>query len=206
MMFISLLTILRLLHLCGLIMGIGGAFMADATIFYYGVFKRVNEYTIFQAEILSRLVTVGLVILWTTGFGLIWIDTIAKPEFITNPKLWAKVAIVVALTVNGYIVHKKILPLLKASVGKGLFDELKPRAIWGIALVGAVSTVSWIFPFVLGKASELNYVVPAWEILVSWAMALLVTWLALGAIIRLVNKFHDYVHRVASQIARTPFT
>jgi hypothetical protein len=198
MLILSLLTILKIAHLIGLVMGFGGAILADTTIFTRGVIRPVSAYTIHQAKFLSHVVTAGLVILWVSGGALIWVNTLANPEFITNPKLWAKVIIVMMLTVNGVLVHKMVLPLLQSSLGNRLFDNTTTKQVVGMTFLGSVSLVSWTLPFVLGKASELNYVTPIWGILMVYAFCVLVAWLGMFTVMSTIRRIQDFVRRTAA--------
>ncbi len=178
---LTVLTILRLVHLFGLIMGLGGALLADYTIFSRGVIRPVDEYTIFQTRLLSHIVAIGLCILWVSGFALIMVKLQLQPDFMQNPKVWAKIFVVVMLTINGIAVHKLILPLLARSQGSRLFDGTTPRQIAGMTFLGSVSLVSWSLPFVLGKAAGLNFVTPVSTILAVYLVCILAAWLGLFA-------------------------
>jgi hypothetical protein len=108
MSMLTILTVVRLVHLVGLIMGLGGAMLADFTIFTRAVIRPVSNYTISQTVFLSYVVAIGLGILWVSGFLLIFLNTMENPEFITNQKVWAKIAMVIVLTINGVLVHKMV--------------------------------------------------------------------------------------------------
>jgi hypothetical protein len=197
MYFLSLLTLLKITHLLGLIMGFGGAILADSTIFTRGVIRPVSAYTIHQAKFLSHIVTFGLGILWISGAALIWVNTLVKPEYITNQKLWAKIAIVIMLTVNGVLVHKLVLPMLKRSVGQRLFEHASTKQIFGMTLLGSISLVSWTVPFILGKASELNYVTPMLNILAVYATCIVVIWLLMFTVMSSISNIQEYLRRAA---------
>jgi hypothetical protein len=197
MLSLSLLTILKITHLIGLIMGLGGAILADTTIFTRGVIRPVSAYTIYQAKFLSHVVSVGLAILWISGGALVWANTLVHPEYLTNQKLWAKIAIVLVLTVNGVLVHKLVLPLLKKSIGQRLFDHTSAKQVLGMTLLGSISLVSWTVPFILGKASELNYVTPMLNILAVYAGSLLIVWMSMFTVMSAIRKIQDYILRAA---------
>jgi hypothetical protein len=194
---LSLLTLLKITHLIGLIMGLGGAILADTTIFTRGVIRPVSAYTIHQAKFLSHIVSIGLAILWISGIALIWVNTLAHPEYITNQKLWAKIVIVVMLTINGVLVHKLVLPLLKKSIGQRLFDHTSAKQVFGMTALGSISLVSWTVPFILGKASELNYVTPMLNILAVYAGSILLIWLLMFTTMSSIRNIQDYLRRAA---------
>jgi hypothetical protein len=172
----QILTIIKIVHLLGLIMGLGGALLLDATILSRGIMRPISEYLLHQMKILSRIVSAGLAILWLSGFALIWMNWMIKPEYIENPKLWAKIAIVCVLTLNGALIHAKIMPYMQKRVGQRMFESEPNKHLLLFTLVASVSAISWFTPFILGKASELNFVVPASTILLAYIAAVLVTW------------------------------
>lgn len=197
-----IITFIKIFHLLGLVMGFGGALLLDLTIFTRGIVRPISAYTIHQTEILSRVVTWGLAVLWATGIALIWMNTLDKPEYLTNQKLWAKIAIVVLLTVNGVLIHHRILPYLKAGLGQRLFDGMKRGTIAAFTLAGSISFVSWTTPFILGKASELNYVTPMWLILAIFVLAVLVMWASMFAMMSGLTWMQGMVHKVATKTVR----
>ena len=52
-------------------------------------------------------------------------NLVDKPEDLTHEKLWAKIAIVVALTMNGFYIHHSVLPFMKRGLGRRLFSGLR---------------------------------------------------------------------------------
>jgi len=198
----QLLTLVKIIHLIGLIMGMGGAVLLDLSLFRRGVLRPVSAFTLHQVKTLSRVVTAGLVMLWLTGFALIALNLAVKPEYLTNPKLWAKIAIVCILTVNGFVIHARVMPLLKASLGRTMFAGLPRRQIAVLTGLGAVSFTSWTVPFVLGKASELNYVTPVAPILSVYLGALLTVWGGLFVVASSIGAIQRRVLRGIEAIMR----
>jgi hypothetical protein len=192
------LTFIKIFHLVGLVMGFGGAVLLDLTIFKHGVLRPISQYTIHQTELLSRFVTWGLILLWGTGFGLIAINLVDKPEYLTNQKLWAKMAIVVLLTINGVFVHNKVLPILREKIGQRIFEMAKKRETLLLTLVGSLSFVSWTTPFILGKASELNYVTPMWMIMAAYFAAVFAMWATMFVIMSSISKLQSFARRAAN--------
>jgi hypothetical protein len=140
----------------------------------------------------------GLSILWVSGIALVWINFLENPEYITNQKLISKVLIVFLLTANGFVVHHWILPYLKERVGVLLFDDMHRGLIAGFSLAGSTSVVSWLFPLVLGEASELNYVTPAWLILALYLSSILVLWAASYSLINGLGRIRTWTASVLS--------
>ena len=93
-----------------------------------------------------------------------------EPAKLQNPKIWAKIAIVAVLSINGLLVHYFVLPRIRSQVGKRLLDGLSPFDCSLVLLAGTVSVISWYVPLILGAIPQLNYVVPAEVILSSYAL------------------------------------
>ena len=194
----QLVTYIKIVHLIGLIMGFGGALLLDITIFKHGVLRPISRYTIHQTELLSRIVTGGLILLWGTGIGLIAIGLASNTAYLTNGKLWAKIAIVILLTINGVFVHNRALPVLKQKVGSRLFEFASKRETLLLTLMGSVSFISWTTPFILGKASELNYVTPIWMILAVYGTAVIVSWAFSFVIMSSISKLQGFARKAAN--------
>lgn len=188
---IQLLTIVKIAHLIGLIMGLGGATLLDLTIFRYGVLSPISAYTIHQMKMLSNIVTAGLATLWATGIGLIVIGMASKPEYITNPKLWAKVMIVALLTANGALIHARVMPYVERSINKNLFEHISNRHAALLTGVGAISFCSWFAPFILGKASELNYTTPMLPIFGAYVCAVLIVWIGMFTVMSCIGAIQS---------------
>ena len=116
-------TFLVLLHIVSTALGVGGATVCD-----YLFLKTIHQNTIQRSEyvflkLITNIVMVGLGILLVSGAGFLVLYISEKPEALMNPKIWAKVTIVAILTVNGWVMHAKILPLFKERIGKKLLNE-----------------------------------------------------------------------------------
>ena len=194
-----LLTFIKIFHLMGLILGLGGAVFLDLSILTRGILRPVSNYTVHHAENLSKVVSIGLAILWATGIVLIALNLAEKPEYLTNQKLWAKIAIVVALTVNGFYIHHSVLPFMKRRLGHRLFAGLKARHIAVFTMVASISFVSWTVPFVLGKASELNYVMPMWEIMAIYGACVGLLWAGMFTLMASLTKLQSFALLAASR-------
>ncbi|MEP1442570.1 MAG: hypothetical protein ABJK39_06130 [Hyphomicrobiales bacterium] len=166
------LTFLKIMHLIGLTAGLGGALYSDFLMVANGVLKRLEQQTLIEVKRLSKFVTYGLLLLWVSGAALAYEISLTKPEFLTNEKFWAKMVIVVVLTLNGVFVHYVVLNEVKRSIGKRLLIDSSIPMLVVLAVSGSVSFVSWMVPFILGKAPEFSYVVPMKNILTLWVIAI----------------------------------
>lgn len=171
-----ILTIIKIAHLLGLIMGLGGALLLDFSLVTRAIIRPISAYTLHHAEVMSRIVTAGLAILWLTGFGLIFVNLADKPDYLNNPKLWAKIIIVLILTINGWYIHNSILPFVKSRLGYRLLFKIRRATVARFCFVASISFMSWTIPFILGKASELNFVTPMWLILSVYAGCVIGLW------------------------------
>ncbi len=177
-------TGLRVVHLCGLVLGVGAATLLDLIIARFILMRGISFEHVYVVDFSSKIVTIGLVLLWISGIGFLIHYGVFEPAKLQNPKIWAKIAIVAVLSVNGLLVHYFVLPRIRNQVGKRLLDGLSPFDCSLVLLAGTVSVISWYVPLILGAIPQLNYVVPAEVILSSYALLLIaVNTLIQGAII-----------------------
>jgi hypothetical protein len=166
-------TALLILHAMGFALGLGVAIFLDVHLMraLRGQ-RRVDASDLALLRTGSTLVAAGLALLWLSGAGLTWLAWERDPAFLGNPKLHAKLAIVLALTLNGVLLHHFVRPHVEAQVDRGLFEGHGPGRQAMLLACGAVSVVSWTMSFLLGMVRELNFVVPAATILGAYALAL----------------------------------
>ncbi|UUZ68854.1 hypothetical protein LP416_02965 [Polaromonas sp. P2-4] len=132
---------------------------------------------------LQTTVSRALIALWITGVAIISLDASIKGwGYFANPKLQSKIAIVTLLTVNGFALHKYVLPLMQKA-GSLLKLSFNQRML--AIFTGAVSGVSWFYAAMLGIGRPLNWKYSLLEILAAYpvlivggfvSMALLTAW------------------------------
>lgn len=132
---------------------------------------------------LQNTVALALVALWITGAAIITLDVSAKGwSYFANPKLQAKITVVCLLTLNGFLLHHRVLPLMK-KVGS-LLSMSHSQRIFAV-FCGAVSAVSWFYAALLGVGRPLNWKYSLSEILAVYpvlvaggftALMLLLVW------------------------------
>ncbi|MFY8096029.1 MAG: hypothetical protein ACOVN0_21340 [Niveispirillum sp.] len=167
----ALRTGLRVLHFVGLVLGLGSATLLDVFLFR----SRRQPVTAGLAELAETagsLVSAGLAVLWATGLGFLFYYAAFDPPRLENPKVWAKVAIVLVLSINGIFIHAVALPQLRASVGRVFLSSLSPVRQHLFLSIGMVSAVSWYGAMLLGAVPQLNFVVPAQMILALYGLVL----------------------------------
>jgi hypothetical protein len=178
----TILSVIKLIHLLGLIMGFGGAILADIIILRGAILRPIEKQTIVSVKNLSHIVFVGLAILWMSGVFLVGIRASADPQVWMNQKIWAKVIIVCILTINGVLIHNIALGRLAARQSQKLFSAHRPKELAVFSLIAAISSVSWFVPLVLGVATEFNFTVKATVILTVYAMLIALAWITFSAI------------------------
>lgn len=177
------ITIFRLIHFLGLAVGLGSATLLDFIILRFLVLRRISRENRDIVFFGSRFIGLGLAMLWLSGAGFLASYLLTDPGLLANPKIWAKLAIVVVLSVNGLVIHKAVLPIIDAQMAKPLFDGLTRRRRTTMLVSGGLSIVSWYVPVILGATPQLNFVVPAAMILAIYAVAVAATVLFLHAAI-----------------------
>jgi hypothetical protein len=117
---------------------------------------------------LQTTVCRALIALWVSGIGIIALDISLKGwAYLGNPKLQAKIAIVCLMTVNGYVLHKYVMPLMQ-SLGSLLNMNFNQRM--KATFAGALSGVSWFYAAMLGIGRPLNWKYSLFEILAAYPM------------------------------------
>jgi hypothetical protein len=115
---------------------------------------------------LQRTVSRALIALWATGVAIVTLDASIKGwGYFANPKLQSKIAIVTLLTINGFALHKYVLPLLQKA-GSLLKLSFSQRML--AIFTGAVSGVSWFYAAMLGVGRPLNFKYSLVEILAAY--------------------------------------
>lgn len=165
-------TGLRIIHFVGLALGLGAATVLDLMIFRFFLNGKVTSEQWAVFDFGSKIVNAGLVLLWVTGFGFLAYYGAFEPIKFGNEKVWAKMLIVLILTINGFFIHAVILPKVKAQIGRSLLEGMSARQKSVLLTSGAISATSWYVPLLLGALPQLNFVVPMTTILLAYALIL----------------------------------
>ncbi len=131
-------------------------------------------------EGLQKTVVFALVMLWITGIAIVGIDYAGKgAEYFLNPKLQAKIGIVVLLTFNGMLLHSAVLPALKkAGSLLKLSFSLRMLALFS----GALSGVSWFYAAMLGVGRPLAWKYSLVELLAAYPVLIVGGFLMMVAL------------------------
>ena len=104
---------------------------------------------------LQSTVANALVALWITGVVIIGMDVSNKGlAYFSNPKIQAKIALVILLTLNGYLLHAVVMPLL---IKAGSLLDLAPGKRRLAVFSGSVSVVTWLYAAMLGVGRPLAW-------------------------------------------------
>ena len=152
----QLTTTVLLFHLMGLTLGAGAAFLLDLVIMRFCVSRRISRGKYQIIKYATRVTVIGLGLLWYTGLMFLWLMAAHDPEALANPKIWAKLTIVGILTLNGLYIHSAVLPVIRRNIGSRIFDGVSKSQKRMMLASGAISTVSWITPMVLGALRDLD--------------------------------------------------
>ena len=118
----------------------------------------------------SRIVVVSLVVLCATGAAIVAQAALVRVDELANPKLHAKLLLVVLLVANAFVLHRFTFPRLAGGRRIARWDA----ADWlAVAVPVAASNALWLFVALLGIAREWNDVVPLGDILAAATLAYL---------------------------------
>ena len=143
----------RAVHLLGLAIGFGVAIVADmsaARLFIRPLDPREIE----ALHRFHRMVTLGLVLFWTSGLVLLGLRTGLQFQNF-SPKLLTKLGVVVFLTANAVLIGRIGLPVIDRMQGSR-FGALDAGTRIRMASLGALSTAGWISALTLGVFSQLK--------------------------------------------------
>lgn len=172
------------LHVIACCWAIGLVFMSDLAVFKQLLAgDSVTRADPKQLNTLHHMVSVALAALWITGCLVVALDVSQQgTHYFSNPKLQAKIGVVILLTINGFALHRFALPLLKRHgnlLRMSFFDCLT------CTFLGAASGVSWLYAALLGVGRALSWKFSVVEILFAYplliaggfvGMAFLVFW------------------------------
>jgi len=131
-------------------------------------------------KLTKAIVAGSLAVLWITGATLILLGMQESPAYLQNEKLWVKVLIVAALTVNGWVMHRWAFPVMQ---GDTAFLELAKPQMLGLAALAVISSVSWMYASFLGVARSWNHTVSFAYPLAVYAVVLMTGWAAASALL-----------------------
>ena len=110
----------------------------------------------------ARIVVVALLGLYGTGAAIVWQGVLDRPGYLANPKLQAKLALVVLLTINAFVLHRLTFPRL----ARGRRVARWHASDWiAVGIPVGVSNFLWMFVAFLGVARAWNDTVPFGDVM-----------------------------------------
>jgi uncharacterized membrane protein len=183
-------TVLTYIHLLSLASAFGSALVAEHLIFSRSrEFSRESYDTLIFA---ARTVTVSLLLLWLTGIGLVIVGYLGDPHYIENQKIWAKVSIVVLMSINGVYIHSRLLPRFAELAHGGRFIRTTAESA-RMRFAFAVSLAGWLIAAFYGAAKFLSHGYTFGELYGVYLMAVLMIF-AFSYLVpdQWVNHIHDH--------------
>jgi len=170
----NLKSLINFVHLSGLAFGVGGAWMLDLYILRKMYKSPVTQENIQVLRFISKIVLIGLSMLWLSGFLFLVFYYFAQPESLLNHKIWAKLVMVIILSLNGYFLHKLVLPIIIENQNKIIINTVSLKQINLITFIGCLSFITWPLVMLLGTFKSINFSFSFIEILAFYALCLLV--------------------------------
>jgi hypothetical protein len=142
----------RYAHILAVAVGFGAAFLTDMHVIAR-LGKKVDGDFISSLHIYHKTISYSVTAMWVTGLIMIYIRTgFELANF--SPKLFSKLVIVSVLTLNARFIGKVVMPMIDNMRGQSLL--LMPVATQlKFAVVGALSTSSWLLAMLLGTSKVL---------------------------------------------------
>ncbi|MDG9924057.1 MULTISPECIES: hypothetical protein [unclassified Pseudomonas] len=154
-------TLLVYAHLLASCLALGRVLHADHQLWSW----RARPLAALQLEYLAetqRIVGLALLALWFSGLLLVLQGYFSEGmTYLLNQKLWAKVAVVLLLSLNGLLLHRLGFPLL----ARAPFTALPFASRASLAMLGALSTSGWLFAAFLGVARQWNHALSCVQVL-----------------------------------------
>lgn len=166
-------AIIRIFHFIGLSMGLGAATLLDLMIIRFFLGQEMTQQKFEMFQFLADLVNVGLKMLWVTGLSFLLFYWMTEPVKLGNEKVWAKMVIVGILTVNGWFIHRTIIPFMHGQIGRTMLDGVPFHKKFVFVTMGMISFVSWYGPVIIANLPQLNFQVPMLQILIAYGVVLL---------------------------------
>lgn len=143
--FSGLKTQMTVVHVIGVVFGMGAALLSDLIFNFYSKDKQLSDFEKKTLSFFSTVVWYGLIIIFLSGIGLFLSDT---TRYLASTKFLAKMTVLLVLLINGFILNKYIWPHV---IREGFFTEPGERSVRKMSFIcGMISVVSWLFVCTLG--------------------------------------------------------
>lgn len=180
---ISLLpTLFLIIHLFGVAIGAGGAFISDGIFFTSVKDKRISKDEFGIIKYSSYMTWFGLLLLILSGIGLFALNPAVLSH---STKFLVKMTIIGVLVLNGIVFHLVHLPFIRKHVGEFLIKKNKPNNMDTTPFLlssGVVSITSWTLAIILGALTKIPFSYLG-------ALSLYVGIISLGILVSLILFF-----------------
>jgi len=180
--FIDLKTALIIVHLFGLAIGAGGAFMSDAMFLHAIRDQKISQTEMGFLSLGSFMVWAGLILLIGSGIGIFF----TNPEgYLASSKFLSKMTVVGIIVINGIVFHLWHIPRIKRHVDRRLpsSKEFTHNRVW-LLTGGAISVTSWVSALIFGALKSIPY---------SYAEIILVYLVLVSIAIIIANLAKNYI-------------
>jgi hypothetical protein len=131
------------------------------------------------------MISAALALLYITGAALVFIGLERNPQYLENEKLLGKLVLVGVLTINAFILHRKVFPILGRS---------RPVSRWGrgdwftVAASVSLSNSCWFFCAFLGIARPWNNTVSIEFVLIVALCSWLLLFTMVNSVLMLASR------------------
>jgi hypothetical protein len=127
-----------------------------------------------------RLISMSLAVLYVTGAAMIGLGLLDDPNYLDNPKLQAKLVLVLVLSINALVLHRYTFPGLAR--GRRV-ARWKTSDFLRVAVPVSISNALWMFCAFLGIARPWNHTVSFSFVLITATALWLVVLAGITAIL-----------------------
>lgn len=174
------------LHLVGLVFGVGGATLTDL-VFVNAVRKKFVSKTVIRVmDHMSQAVIAGFFLLVASGVGLLFTGTD------TSPRFWAKMIVVAVVGLNGYLAHRWTFPKLAEKIHAGK-RHVSLSFLQLLSINAAVSGTSWYTALFIGtwKMAWIPFAVWVGGYVVLLGLVVLIALLVTPSVLRVDDPAFD---------------
>lgn len=133
----------------------------------------------------TTMITLALAVLYLTGATLVYLGLQNDPHFFNNEKVLAKIILVGLLSINAFVLHRAVFPILGRSKPVSRWSKLD----WG-TVAGSVSLSNslWFFSAFLGIARIWNGTVSTGFVLSVAAAAWFTVFVLVNILLSLASR------------------
>lgn len=159
-------NIALIIHLTGLILGLGSTTVADLSLVRILRRRVIHEEDYLNLKFLSHLVWLGWGVLLASGLWLV-----ALNGWVPADKHLAKLVITLVIGANGLYLHRVVFPKILEAINHDLVTTSFWKTLGASVTSGAISVTSWWVVFVMGALRQLSFTTG--ELLLGYVVVLL---------------------------------